>query len=160
MRWSKIQSYEFSLSSYSTAIILFYFRHSKRWIFVVIISYELVCHLWWLFFQRIQYHRYLFHLKRFHFIIVCFVQTITKLSLSFNEIHDEGAEIIGDILKKNIVMQIFFQWIILLIGPCCVIQALKILDIGANDIGIKGTEYLANALKENMVTNFFCIYSI
>jgi Ran GTPase-activating protein (RanGAP) involved in mRNA processing and transport len=79
-----------------------------------------------------------------------FIQPLTTLWLSSNQIGDKGAQYIGGALQKNTVRQkhlLHFSHIYLSHFP----QTLTALHLDHNQIGDKGAQYLGEALQTNTV---------
>jgi Ran GTPase-activating protein (RanGAP) involved in mRNA processing and transport len=87
------------------------------------------------------------HLTHLHF----FIQTLTKLHLSNNQIGDAGAQHLADALRNNTVILILSSSISYT-HLHFFIQTLTTLDLNHNQIGDAGAQHLADALRNNTVT--------
>jgi hypothetical protein len=100
-----------------------------------------------------------FFLSLFHPTVFDFIQTLTTLYLSRNQIGDQGAKHLSDALLHNTVRQKNFFFSLPLSHPTVFdfIQTLTTLDLRSNQIGDQGAKHLSDALLHNTVRqkNFF-----
>ena len=74
---------------------------------------------------------------------LCFIQNLTTLNLSSNEISHDGAEYLANAIKNNTVNFVFSSSY--LYTSLYFLQTITALDIGSNGIGDKGIQYVRKA---------------
>jgi Ran GTPase-activating protein (RanGAP) involved in mRNA processing and transport len=107
------------------------------------------------FFKTIRWFTALLHLS-IHFFDF-HIQSITQLNLSRNNIGDEGAKHLAEVLRNNKVIHctsssisfIYFHFHI---------QTITQLNLEFNRIGDEGAKYLAEVLRNNQVSYFVYWY--
>ena len=105
--------------------------------------------IWLMFYKIIQFGRIRTELF-IDFFLNCFVQTLIKLNLGYNQLGAEGARHIACALRKNTVRIVLF-FLFFNVIDILLIQTLKELFLNNNSIGNVGAEYMADTLKENTV---------
>ncbi len=84
----------------------------------------------------------------YHSTVSDFIQTLTTLSLSGNDIRDEGVKYVSYALVQNTVRQIL---LIIHSTFSYFIQTLTTLKLSWNQIQVQGAKYLSDALLQNTV---------
>lgn len=89
---------------------------------------------------------------------LCFNKTIKVLDLKGNNLRSSGAELIGKLLKRTSLVELFLEWnsvgmwdtgLTAVAEGLALNQTLRVLDLSNNQISHQGGEEIAHALKRN-----------
>jgi len=89
---------------------------------------------------------------------LCFNKTIKVLDLKGNNLRSSGAELIGKLLKRTSLAELFLEWnsvgmwdtgLTAVAEGLALNQTLRVLDLSNNQISHQGGEEIAHALKRN-----------
>jgi len=93
-----------------------------------------------------------------------FIQALTTLDLSSNQIGAQGAQYLGEGLKHNTVRSSLLLVLCMVSVFSLLIQTLTTLDLQSNKIGDQGAQYLGEGLQHNTVRSslllVLCIVSV